>query len=64
MNRWFCEDYYRMTGRRFKFWGQGIIDLLLRYDLRYMLFLRIKGNSLFLETLFQSLFFKIWFGGF
>ena len=47
MNRWFCEDYYRMTGRRFKFWGQGIIDLLLRYDLRYMLFLRIKGNSLF-----------------
>lgn len=46
MNKLFCEDYYRMTGKEFKLFGEGIIDLLLRYDLRYILCMRTKYTFL------------------
>lgn len=35
MNKKFEKDYYRMTGKRWSFFG-GWLHLLLRYDLRYL----------------------------
>lgn len=53
MNKHFYEDYYRMTGRKFKLLGRGIIDLFLRYDLRYMLCLRTKRHSFLRKLCFR-----------
>lgn len=43
MNEKFKKDYYRMTGQA---WGKlSWINLLFRYDLRYLLFLRAKKKK-------------------
>lgn len=43
LNRLFCEDYYRMTGKK---WGiTSWIDLFLRYDLKYLRYLRKRKKN-------------------
>lgn len=43
VNQLFCLDYYRMTGKK---WGAyGYPELLLRYDLRYLLYLRNRKKG-------------------
>lgn len=41
MNKNFKSDYYRMTGNK---WNSinGMIQMLLRYDLRYLYLIRSK----------------------
>lgn len=42
MNGVFQKDYFRMTGKKWSFWG-GRISLLLNYELRYVLFIRKRA---------------------
>lgn len=45
MNAVFRADYYRMTGKK---WGiRSWLDLITRYDLRYLLHIRSRRNVLF-----------------
>ena len=45
MNAVFRADYYRMTGKK---WGiRSWLDLITRYDLRYLLHIRSQRNVLF-----------------
>lgn len=50
MNKAFQQDYFRMTGRKWSI--RGWLDLLIRYDLRYLWLIRCRKNGL---TAFFSL---------
>lgn len=51
MNENFKSDYYRMTGNK---WNSinGMIQMLLRYDLRYLHLIRRKKSKI--RTLFSN----------
>ena len=44
MNNKFKDDYYRMTGTKFSI-VSGIVNVICRHNIRYVLFWRLRNTS-------------------